>query len=152
MSFINLSKVTEAAKEQLKNNAVLISKKAIVKRGEYINMDPDLAVDSPWIGVYKSTAVYDPRTLGQHSQSWDGLIALKIVVQAAHGADGSKCEERLADWEAKTLDALWADPTLGGTVDMLVDMSAEYSYEETKSESLYFQWVTLTITARLSTG
>lgn len=152
MSFINLSEVTKALTEQLKSDAALVEINALIKRGEYINMNPDLALSSPWIGVYKSDTAYDPRTLGKHSMSWDGTVSIRLVVQATANDNGALCEERLADWEAKVLDAAWSDTTWGGKIDMITGLNSEYSYNETKSETMYFQQVVITITARLSTG
>lgn len=152
MSFINLSKVTQALTDQLKNDSELIAIDAIIERGQYINMNPDRCISAPWIGVYKATAVYDPRTLGRNSQSWDGLISIRVIVQAAHGEDGSICEDRLEEWLAKVLDAAWSDSTWKGEIDMLTNLAVDYTYNETDSKTLIFQQATLTIEARLSTG
>ena len=50
MSFIDLSTVTKSLTQQLKDDSELIRINAIVKRGEYINMNPELAITSAWIG------------------------------------------------------------------------------------------------------
>jgi len=45
-----------------------------------------------------------------------------------------------------------SNPTIGGNVDVIEGMVVEYSYNETESESLFFQQAIITLTTEVQTG
>lgn len=146
---INIHTITKALYDQIRKNDEVVAQGYKVEHGEYINNDSDRA---PWVGIYKGPISYGPGSLGRHSQSWDAAITLIVVVQASHGGSGQKCSERLGEYEAAVLDAIWADSSLGGLIDMITDFDIEYSYNNQASETLHYQQSIITITARATTG
>ena len=146
---LNIYTITKALYDQIRKDDTVVSNGYKVSHSEFINMDPDR---TPWIGVYKGPIDYNPKTLGRHSQSWDAAISLVVIVQASHGDDSVECSRLLGEYEATVLDAIWSDATLDNNIDMITGFNIEYSYNNTKSESLYHQQSIITITAEASTG
>jgi len=151
MSMVDVSKITRAVERQLKKDAALIEEGFDVERAEVINTDPGR---TPWAGVYRASVTYAPGTLGHHAQSWDASVEIKVVVQAADPTgEGAQAEVDLARYEQLTVAALWADPTLGGTVDMLTALSVDYTFVETEDdENVYFPNAIITVTAEVGAG
>lgn len=143
------SDITKAVVAQLESDAALLSINPTIKRGEYINELPRLC---PWIGVYKGSVSMKPGALGRSASTFDSTIPAKIVVQASHGNSGAECEERLDEYVKLVLDALWSDPTIGGTVGLIRGFDIEYTYRETESETLYFQWAIINVECHVRTG
>jgi len=146
---IDASVIVTALRKQLNSSATIVSEGITVEQGEYVNFDPDRC---PWVGCYKSKISYAPLSLGRHSTSWDATVELKIVIQASHGNSGQECDARLSSYETLVLDAVWSNPTIGGNVDVIEGMVVEYSYNETESESLFFQQAIITLTTEVQTG
>lgn len=146
---INISDITQAVVEQINNYPAIRAKDFNVSRSSYVNYDPDL---TPWVGVYKGTATYTPRTMGRHARSWTFVAEINIVVQASHFGTGAEAEDRLDEYLQIINDALWADPTIGDTVSMITSLGIDYTYEYTESETTHFQWAVLKLTVEAQTG
>ncbi len=147
---INFSDITKAVEEILIHGLKQKSADYRVKRSAYINMDHSL---TPWVGIYRGTLEYNPATLGSDLNSWKGLLKLRLVVQSSSGSDngGEQAEERLEEYVQDVLNVMLADKQWGNTVAMVVGISIEYSYNETESESLYFQEAHITLDAEVRT-
>ena len=146
---IDISKLTENLYGQIKSNASIISDGVKVSVGEYVNMNEN---NAPWVGIYKGNVDYEPRSMGKHAASWGGTLTVKVVIQEYHGKSGFECEKRLGKLVNNIMNAVWADPTIGGVVDMLTDISEEYIYNENDSKSVHFQWAILSLTFENRTG
>lgn len=147
---INASEITRRVKTQLFNGLKVKNKDYTVSRGEYINKDYELA---PWVGIYRGAIEYDPATLGDGLNSWRANMKLRLVVQEASLESGEDAEEKLEQAVQDVLDVMMADKEWAGKgASMTVGISVEYSYNETKSESIYFQSAMLTLEAEVRTS
>lgn len=143
-----MSKITAALVKQLKDDPELIELQAEISRNRYINMNPE---NTPWIGIYKNSVPYDPRSLGRHSTSFKASPDLRIIAQMG-GLDEIKVEDRLEELVQRILDAVWSDSTFDGQVDMVTGFDVQYSFEESKSVDQYFQWAIISVKLEVSTG
>jgi len=100
---------------------------------------------TPWIGVYKGGASFEPRTIGY--QSFEADISMRVLVQATSLKSGNDCSVLLDDYVSMVLKAIRKDLTLSQTVDIITRMSVEYSYTETDRSTLYFQMASIIINA-----
>lgn len=119
-----------------------------VVRGEYVNKD---ASQTPWCGVYRTDVEYLPKVLGHHSRSWQALLTVKLVVQA-HATTGPEAEDACEDAVQRIMAAVLSDLTVGNTVEMLKSVKMEYSYDETTSSTLDFQWAFITLVYETRSG
>ena len=147
-TFFNVAEVTAALVEQIKNHPGCIGVFSDVQRGEYINKEPGL---TPWCGIYRESVSFEPWSLGNHSRSLKCTVVVNLVIQAS-GKDGPDTEDKLEDAISRVMKALQSDLTVRNTVDMIKLSSILYSYEETKSESIDFQWAFLTLNLETRTG
>lgn len=139
---INFATITRALAVQLESTqSVRDILKSDIVRGGYINVNPSLC---PWLGVYRRKIDYSPRTLGP-VESWDATPQINVIIQAVSYKSGDDCEDLLESYIEKIVDAIWADPTIGNTVDMITGFSVEYGYNETDLDSLYFQSAIITL-------
>ena len=143
----NINNLLTGLTDQLRNNAVLSAKGYNVKQGVYINRNPDI---EPWVGVYKGKRNYTPATLGHDLLQWDNSITVMVVVQAAFYGDGDLTDELLEERIKEVLDAVNGDHTIGGQVDMLNDISIEYSYVREDSSTILFQEATINLIYEIS--
>lgn len=150
---INLSDITSSLQATFQGSATLAAHgftPAGIVRGEYVNMDPDLA---PWLGIYRTKADYSPRALGRgNAGAWSATVTIRLLIQTSSLQGGDDCEDLLEAYVKDTLDAVWADPTWTSTVDMVTGLDIEYSYKDADTSTIYFQWAMVTITAEVSTG
>lgn len=144
---INVSDVTRTVVKILTEDPTLSDVKS-VERGEYVNMDP---ARSPWIGVYRTEVVYAPHTLGSHSRSWSATLTIKMIVQI-HDADGLKAEDSLEELIQRVMSVMLADLTLREYVQMLNSIRVQYSYDETESNTMDYQWAFITLIYEARTG
>ena len=122
----------------------------VIERCEYVNQDENRV---PWIGIYRTRVKYAPKTLGRHTETWQGQIHLTLLLQQSSMDSGAEAESRLEQLIYDTLTVLWADPTFGGNVEMTVDMDVSYVEENVSNEdSLYFQTAMLQLICEVRTG
>ena len=145
---LNPAQVTEALVRQIGEHPDVFGYFKAVERAEYVNKDP---ARTPWCGVYKTAVDYSPKVLGHHSKSWVALLTVKLVVQA-HAGTGPETEDELEDAVKRVLSAVLSDLTSAGQVEMLKSLAVEYSYDETESNTLDFQWAFITLTYETRTG
>ena len=136
MSLINVAEITEALYAQLKADAATAALFNTIARGTYVNQDANA---TPWIGVYRAKVEYDPATLGTRISQWRARVKLRLVIQATSIIGGDVAQDAIEAAAATALDAVFADKTLGGAVDMLVGMDTTYSYQESEQETMLFQ-------------
>jgi hypothetical protein len=114
-----------------------------ILRAPYTNQDADKC---PWIGIYRGPSEYDPRVLGPgKGKKWRANNIIRLQVQAASSNSGQAAEEKLEQYIGEVTDALFTDPTLGGTVSTIVGVSVDYSFNEEQSETMYFHMATVDI-------
>ena len=148
MNLINTADVTKALVKQLSEHPELVGFLKNVERGEYVNKDPGR---TPWCGVYRTEMHYLPKVLGHHSRSWQALLTVKLVVQA-HAATGPAAEDACEEAVQKVMTAVLSDHTAQTTMEMLKSIDIEYSYDETKSETIDFQWAFITLVYETRSG
>lgn len=147
---INVSNVTQALKTILNDNVNIKEfLKGEVVVGEFVNADPNQA---PWIGIYRGDVRYEPRTLGRGSDEWQATLSLRILVQNTHLSSGEECEKGLEGYVKHVLDAVWSDPTISNTVDMVNGFNIEYTYSEIDRRSLHFQSAVITVELEVKTS
>lgn len=144
---IDASKITAALEAQFNADATM--QDAIIERCEYVNQQETRV---PWLGIYRTRVKYTPRTLGRHTETWQGQIYITLLLQEASSSSGAEAEERLEAFIKRTLTSIWADPTLGGQLEMVVDMDVSYIEESTNEDSLYFQTAMIEIIGEVRTG
>ena len=147
-ALLNPAAVTAALVRQIGEHPEVHGYFKAVERGEYTNRVP---ARTPWCGVYKTNLDYVPRVLGHHPRTWEATLTVKLVVQA-HEATGEETEDALEDAIKRVLTAVLSDLTALGEVEMLKSMAVEYSYDETQSETLDFQWAFVTLNFETRTG
>lgn len=144
---INVSDITKAVKKMLEQAPSLNDIKS-VERGEYVNMDPSR---TPWVGVFRTQIDYSPKALGMHARSWKANIIIKLVVQASEGT-GEATEDSLEDLVQRIMSVILTDLTLRDYVEMLNSLKIEYSYDETDSKTMDYQWAFVTLNYEARTG
>lgn len=119
------------------------------ERDELVNQLPDRA---PWGGLYKRRRRLEPRTLGAGSSSRMENADLIVILQASNINSGAEAADELEDMIKRVLDALIAEPTIKGRLDMVNDIEVEYLYElGEEPEQMYFQSAMLVINAEVNT-
>lgn len=147
-SLLNTADVTAALVDLLNSHPDTMGYLKNIERGEYVNKDPAL---TPWCGVYRTEINYEPRQLGHHARTWLSLLTVKLVVQA-HAGTGPDTEDELENTVQRVMTAVLSDLTIGGTVEMLKKMNIQYSYDETNSSTLDFQWAFIELVYETRTG
>lgn len=148
MNLINTATITAALVKQLSEHPELLGFFKDVERGEYVNKDP---ARTPWCGVYRTEVHYLPKALGHHSRSWQVLLTVKLVVQA-HANTGPEAEDACEEAVQRVMTAVLGDLTILATMDMLKSIDIEYSYDETKSSTIDFQWAFITLVYETRSG
>lgn len=144
---INAADITKSIVVILENHPDF--QDVIITRSDFVN---EQAERTPWIGVYRTAVEYDPATLGHHSESWQGIISVTLLVQENSLDSGAHCESKLESLLNKTLDVLWSDPTFKASIEMVTKFRVSYLYNETEEESMYFQTAKIDITGEVRTG
>lgn len=135
---IDVAEITEAVRQKLLTFPAvraLISDSERITRGEYVNRD---AAVTPWLGVYRQPVKFSAKNLGNGPGSWEVKSRITILAQA-HADGGKEAEDVLCDLVDAVLDALIQDLSFGGTVGTVREISIEWSFEETESETMDFQ-------------
>ena len=145
---INVSTITAAIVDRLANHPALSDVRDVV-RGEYLNTDDG---NTPWIGVYRSEVLHQPRTLGGSSDSWRAIVSVDLAIQVSNPKNGEATEDDLEDLVQRSLNVLMEDKTFGNTVAMLTEVHVKYDYQQNASETLDFQMATVSLTMEVRTG
>ena len=112
---IHVNSVTSALFTLMSSDSVLVSSGFTVQEGEAFNRDIN---HTPWVGLYYGEMTIDPHTLGG-DRPWQAQIDLFLYVQAGSHLSGQEVTRALARSQSRVLDAVNADKTLGGAVQML---------------------------------
>lgn len=110
-----------------------------VPLNEFMNEDPNRA---PWVGVYLRSSTIDPTAL---PRSYKDVVRLSIVAQASHLKSKRDCAIKLGELNKQIFNCLLEDVKLNNTVDMLNNISTDYTYVETDRENLHFQMAVIDI-------
>lgn len=146
---INLSDITRALLIQFQNDVDL--QDFIISRSEVVNENPGLAING-WLGIYRSSIVYDPFTIGISARTWLATLNIKLIIQAASNLTGADCEDQLEDYVKRVLDAVMNDTTINNQVDKVNGVSLLYTYLETDRASLHFHGALIELTAEVRTS
>lgn len=149
---INLSTITAELARMLTEAPSIDYLSVEPVRGDYVNEDPR---NTPWLGVYRSSIVYAPATLGRGSdiKNWDATVKLNLVLQAAGLRGGDEVEDELESMVRDVLDVIVAEPTIGGTVDHVMGFDVMYRYSEQSDEDMAnYQAAIITVTAEVQAG
>jgi len=145
---INAATITRAMETLLRADATVGG--YTIERGEYVNMDMDRV---PWVGIYRGDMVYDVQTLGRGANNWKAEFPIKVIVQSATSkGNANDAEDDLEEYIRAVLDAVVLDKTIGGTVAMVTGITIEYSFNETESETVYFQNAEISILTEVRTS
>lgn len=145
----NTAELTAALVRQIKEHPSVVEGgfKEVV-RGEYANRDESL---TPWCGVYRTQVSYIPKVLGQHNKSFQALLTVKLIVQA-HAGTGAASEDACEEAVQRVMTAVLSDLSVSNNVGTLKSVEVEYSYDETSSKTIDFQWAFITLVYETRTG
>lgn len=134
---INFYTINLALREQLTNNSAFFSllETKKIEISEFINVNH---IRAPWCGVYRQGYTADPRTL-QTPATWTIGPTLFVILQAKSIQSGEDCEKILENLLDKCLDAIFADKTLGGEIDIIKRFDVEYSYNREVESTMHYQ-------------
>ncbi len=151
MSNVNVSTITNAVYELILDDLELqeLLEASHVVRSGFVNVNPGL---TPWAGVYKSSVEYTPRSLGQHSGTWQLTVGTQVLLQVFSADTGEDAENKLEDLIQKLMRLIFDNLTLKGTVDMTLGFNVEYRFLEGENETSYFQMAMVTINSEVRTG
>lgn len=116
---IDVSSVTAAAYTLLSSDAVLVSSGFTVQEGEALNRNVER---TPWVGVYTGALNLEPHTLGP-GRPWRAELELLVYVQERSHRSGQEATRLLGRAQARVLEALRTDTTLGGAVTALAALA-----------------------------
>lgn len=145
---INMSSLSRVLEYEMSKDARF--SKCMVSRSASVNADPSFAVEG-WIGVYRSSLRYDPRTLGRGGRNYTGTSRLYIVVQSTSLDSGEDAEESLEEHVMNVIDVLLNNEELRKKMDLIQDIRIAYSYNRTKETTIYFQEAVIEVTGTTKT-
>lgn len=137
----NVANVTAALVAALRQDNRFQS--VAVSRAMEINEQPSAC---PWVGIYRGSQRFVPRTLGATSGFMNQQIDLIAVIQAAGGTSGDECEDRIEELIASVISVVLSDISIGGTVHMVTGLDLRYR-DYRHDGSAYMQTAELYITA-----
>ena len=138
---INTGVIMDAVLTQLRNDpGVQAIDGLALTRGEWINNDPGRC---PWAGLYCIGEDYAPRALGFASGYREQHITLALVLQESSRSSGQDCQDKLEALKQAAMGAILTDPTLSGSVAMLMPkLAAVYMNAKAQGNTdPYFQTV-----------
>ncbi len=142
---INLSTIMKQVQEWLEDDEGLDD--VVVERSEFVNEDAGAAVNG-WIGVYRRSIDYDPRTLGVSPNNYEGDVEFMVIVQRSALSSGADCEDALEETVKQVLDRVVQIPKL--YIDHFSNIQIDYTYLEEERTTMYFQGALITFTAEVS--
>ena len=145
---LNTVLVSQAVEALLKADPSFSSKVKHIERAAPVNIDPDYC---PWVGVYKGTSQYVPRTMGHHSTTWQLTVTPRVVLQV-WAAKGHEAEDELEELVQLVVGLMFRNFTLNDTVSMVVGCSVDYGFIESDRTTAFLQMASVTVTAEVPTG
>ena len=149
---LNVGNVTRALQQLLRDDLEIAARgvrSADIEIAEIVNESIDR---TPWIGIYKGSVGYAPRTLGAHAASWQAAPQPRVIVQAGGLQGGAETEILLEDLIRDVMRVVFDSLTLNDTVDMVTGVNVEYRFIEADMESSYLQTAILTFSTEVATG
>lgn len=138
---MNVAEATAALVNALRSDVRLDG--VSVSRAQELNESPAAC---PWVGVYRDSARFYPRTLGVAPGFMNHEISFVVSVQAAGGGSGEDCEDMLEALIANVASVILSDPSLGGTVMTIKEMTVQYR-DYSRVDNVYMQTAALYLTA-----
>ena len=148
---INTAAITAALKSQIEKNLPLTTadqRSYRVERGQTLNVTPDA---TPWVGVYRDTVHYEPRTLGRAANHLMATVTLRVLVLAATTRDGEDLDDLIGEYVKDVLDAIETDETIGGTVNAIMETVVDQIFDEEEPGAEFISWAVITLTAEVNT-
>lgn len=103
--------------------ALMDYQRLAIKHGE---KPPDIESECPWIGVYCVGHRLVARTLGMGAGVRSQEITFWVVCKEASPNSGNECAEKLENLVQAAASAVLSDTSLGGTVDVVKDITITY--------------------------
>lgn len=131
MKPVPVNKITKALTDMLARDPRFEA--VTIERSPMLNLDPSKC---PWVGVYRTRSEFTARTLGYGAGARYQTTQLALIVQESAANEPSVAEDDHEKLIANLLDAIFADPTLAGTVRTTTLASVEYQMVATEDENL----------------
>lgn len=140
---INFTVITKALEMQFKNAPKM--QDFIISRGGILNLNSG---NTPWVGIYRNTVLYEPKSLGRGARNWKTDIEIRLIVQATNLESPEKAEEELEEALENTIDSIELDRSIDKTVGVINGYEVtNYSYAEMEEATLAFQQAEIIIKA-----
>jgi len=145
MAIVKLNEITKAVERLFKDNL----NGYIITRNAERNVDSNAAVlDSGWIGIYRGSCRYLPRSIAAGtSRRWTYELEIIVIIQAASMHSGEDAEDRLQTAEQEVVALLSNNPKLNDTVAMTTGYDIDYEYNT--DNEVYFHASIVTIKAEV---
>lgn len=142
---IHVNSVTAALHDLLSTDPVLVSSGFHIEEAAAFNQDLNA---TPWVGIYHGNLLVDPHTVGGN-RPWEGQLEVFLYVQEGGHGSGRDVTRRLNQCQARILELLNADRTLGGTVQNISGMEiAPFQRDLAEDTWLFSNEIALKTTVR----
>lgn len=139
---VNVSEITRSVYEILRDDPTIGGAGVLIERSGEIQKVPTV---SGWVGIYRDSVSYPPRTLGLGTGYRNQLIRLFLLLHESDPTSGEECEDRLESLLQRVVSALLSNESLKGTVDTLDEFSVvQQSYD--KQDNMFFQYARINFT------
>jgi hypothetical protein len=125
-----INKISQAIVSVLERDPDLYEK-VTIERSTIPNEDPSKC---PWIGIYRVRSDFTVRALGLSNRTQ--ATQFSIIVQESAANESTSAEDDHETLISRVLDAIFADPTLGGVVRTTTLASVDYVLVANKDEEL----------------
>lgn len=131
----NIGDITEAIKVLLEDVSYFSDNNFTIERGTPPVTDPNFM---PWIGIYRDSVKYNPRSLGiarvnTDTDNWSGLIRVVIMVKDHEVPNledaGADLEDAIELHIKNILDTVVGSRTLSDNVEDIKSIEVSYTYE-----------------------
>ncbi len=129
---INVGEVTSAVVQMFEEHPDIGQSNVTVERSTEPTEDPGT---EGWVGVFKGSVTFPPRTLGYGSGYREQIIRLAASVRMSGFETGEDGETALENLVQKVVSCLLSDCTLRGTVlELSEDFEVQYPTLNSKEE------------------
>jgi hypothetical protein len=139
---LNDAAVMDALALMLKSWPALSDSDVTVEQAEPINESPERC---PWIGLYRSRQVLEPRTLGMGSGYRNQFLTIVLVLTEQSADSGIDCSRRLSALVQSVTSAICTDQSIGGTVANIDEIDVVYA-DYTRDGAAFLQRAVVSIT------
>ena len=130
------------------SDSMIVGSNFTVTKGEPIQNDQSI---TPWIGMLKGPRTYTGQRIGS-AKPYGGLFNIQVYNQEYFEGPGGGALERIEDGEQQIISLVTSkgNLTLGGTVDVLQEISSELVFfDETVDQRFLTNMITLGYAVRL---